>query len=101
MPLEPALRRIIGGFRASPNWDKELDVELLRKLWPDLVGESIAGAVSIMALEGSRLILHVTDRTWQRELFRMRQHLLRKVNEPWPTPWIKEIAFVHHENHRN
>lgn len=95
--MEPAIRRIIGELRRSPNWDSELDLELLRKFWPDLVGEQIAAAVTVVDVEESRLILRAVDRTWRQQLLLMRGGLLARINELWPVPWIKEIAFVHED----
>jgi len=30
-----------------------------------------------------------------KQLIRMRPELLTKMNAPWATPWIKEIAFTY------
>jgi hypothetical protein len=76
MPIDPALRRLIASFRKSPNWDSDLDLEVLQKLWPTLVG-------------------NVPDLIWRKQLVKMRPQLLEKMNEPWATPWIKEIAFTY------
>ena len=32
---------------------------------------------------------------WRKQLIRMTPQLLARMNEPWPTPWIREIAFTH------
>lgn len=87
-------------FRKSPNWDQELDLELLQKLWPTLVGVTLASSVQVVALHGSRVVLNVPDQIWRKQLQQMRHMLLAKLNEPWTSPWITEIAFTH-EDYRN
>jgi predicted nucleic acid-binding Zn ribbon protein len=95
MPLDPALRRLVASFRQSPNWDAELDLEVLRKLWPLLVGPHLARAIEVTGVHGSRVVVKVPDQIWRRQLVRMKPQLLAKMNEPWATPWIKEIAFTY------
>jgi predicted nucleic acid-binding Zn ribbon protein len=95
MPFDPALRRLLASFRNSPNWDEELDLEVLRKLWPSLVGPRLATATTITAVHGSRVVINVPDQVWRKQLSQMRPVLLAKLNEPWPAPWIKEIAFTY------
>jgi predicted nucleic acid-binding Zn ribbon protein len=95
MPLDPALRRLLASFRKSPNWDSQLDLEVLQKLWPSLVGANLAGAIAVTAVQGSRVVINVPDPIWRRQLMKMKPQLLARMNEPWPTPWIKEIAFTY------
>jgi predicted nucleic acid-binding Zn ribbon protein len=95
MPFDPALRHLIASFRKSPNWDGQLDLELLQKLWPALVGENLAGATTVTAVQGSRVVVNVPDQIWRKQLVKMRPQLLAKMNEPWATPWIKEISFTY------
>ena len=61
MAFDPALRSLIASFRKSPNWDDQLDLQLLRQLWPSLVGENLAAATSITAVQGSRVVVNVPD----------------------------------------
>jgi predicted nucleic acid-binding Zn ribbon protein len=95
MAFDPALRHLIASFRKSPNWDEQLDLELLRKLWPSLVGANLAGATMVTAVQGARVVINVPDRIWRMQLVKMRPQLLARMNEPWATPWIKEIAFTY------
>ena len=95
VPFDPALRRLLASFRKSPNWDESLDLELLQKLWPTLVGEKLAQLTAVTAVQGSRVVINVPDKIWRTQLIRMRPQLLSKLNQPWATPWIKEIAFTH------
>ena len=95
MSFDPALRHLIAGFRRAPQWDQELDLELLKKLWPSLVGAQLAGATAVTAVQGSRVVVNVPDRTWRKQLIKMTPQLLARMNEPWATPWIQEIAFTY------
>ena len=98
MTLDPAIRSLIATFRNSPNWDAQLDLELLRKLWPTLAGENLAAATQVVAIQGSTVVINVPDLVWRRQLAQMKGQLLRKINEPWESHRITEIAFTH-ENH--
>src|SRR5262245_44915471 len=95
MPLDPAIRSLIATFRRSSNWDDQLDVELLQKLWPALVGEHLATATRVTGIRGSTVIINVPDLVWRRQLFRMKRLLLERVNEPWGNSRITEIAFTY------
>jgi predicted nucleic acid-binding Zn ribbon protein len=98
MPLDPAVRSLIATFRKSPNWDDQLDLTLLQKLWPRLAGENLASATQVVAIQGSTVVINVPDLVWRRQLARMKVQLLRKINELWESQRITEIAFTH-ENH--
>src|SRR5687767_11535871 len=95
MSLDPAIRSLIATFRRSPNWDEHLDVELLQKLWPSLVGERLAAATSITTIQGSTVVLNVPDLVWRKQLTQMKGQLLPKINELWGTARIREIAFTY------
>jgi predicted nucleic acid-binding Zn ribbon protein len=95
MSFDPALRRLIAGFRSSPQWDAQLDLQLLQKLWPSLVGAQLAEATTITAVQGSRVVVNVPDLVWRKQLVKMTPQLLARMNEPWATPWIQEIAFTY------
>jgi predicted nucleic acid-binding Zn ribbon protein len=95
MPLDPVYRQMIAAFRKSPNWDEQMDLQLLQKLWPTLVGERLAAATAVVALHGSRVVINVPDQIWRRQLMKMRTQLLMKLNEPWPARLITEIEFTY------
>ena len=95
MPFDPVVRRLIASFRNSSHWDSQLDLELLQKLWPVLAGPKLAGVVTIVALQGSRVVVNVPDQIWSKQLMKMKPELLARMNEPWPVPWIAEIVFTY------
>jgi predicted nucleic acid-binding Zn ribbon protein len=98
MPLDPAIKSLIAQFRKSPEWDEHLDLELLQKLWPSLVGDQLAAATRIISIHGATVKLDVPDLVWRKQLFRMKGKLLQRINELWGTPRITEIA-ISYENH--
>jgi predicted nucleic acid-binding Zn ribbon protein len=95
MPFDPALRSLIASFRNSSHWDNQLDLELLQKLWPALVGSKLAEATTVVAIQGSRVVVNVPDQIWRKQLNKIRPQLLARMNEPWPSPWITEIVFTY------
>jgi len=97
MPVDPAVRRLIATFRNSPQWDAQLDLELLQKLWPQLAGPKLAEVAKIAAVQGSRVVVNVPDRIWRKQLIELRSQLLSRMNEPWPSPWITEIVFTYED----
>ena len=98
MPLDPAIKSLIAQFRRSPQWDEHLDLELLQKLWPSLVGDQLAAATRIISIHGATVKLEVPDAAWRNQLSRMKGKLLHRINELWGTPRITEIA-ISYENH--
>ena len=95
MSFDPAVRHLIAFFRKSSNWDAELDLQVLRRLWPTLVGPKLANLTEVTAVHGSRVVINVPDQIWRKQLIKMRPELMQRMNEPWATPWIKEIAFTY------
>jgi predicted nucleic acid-binding Zn ribbon protein len=95
MPLDPVYRKMIAQFRRSPSWDAQLDLQLLQKLWPALVGPDLAAATKVVALQGSLAVLNVPDKIWRRQLLKMKGKLLARMNEPWASTMITDIAFTH------
>ncbi len=93
--MDPHVRHLIASFRKSPEWDPQLDLQLLQTLWPSLAGKELADAATIVAVQGSRLVVNVPDKVWRKQLIKIRPELLARVNEPWATPWITEIVFTY------
>ena len=100
MPIDPAFRQIIASLRESPEWDESLDLRLLQALWPTLVGASLAASTSVIGIRGSRMLVQVPDRNWERQLRSIRGRILARVNEPWPNRWINDIGFTHEDQRR-
>src|SRR5258708_6949415 len=95
MTFDPAVRRLIATFRNSPNWDAQLDLELLQKLWPELAGPNLAHVTTIVAVQGTRVVVNVPDQIWRKQLIKMKRELLTKMTQPWPSPWITDIVLTY------
>ena len=95
--MDPVYRRLIATFRNSRNWDDELDIELLQKLWPSLVGDALAAATTVVAIHGSQVVINVPNQIWRKQLMKMKSALLAKINEPWGVTKITEIAFTYED----
>ena len=95
MPFDPTVRRLIATFRNSSSWDAQLDLELLQKLWPELAGAKLAEIATIVAVQGSRVVVNVPDLIWRKQLIKMKGELLTRMNQPWAAPWITEIVFTY------
>jgi predicted nucleic acid-binding Zn ribbon protein len=93
MPLDPAIRSLIGHFRKSPEWDEFLDLELVQKLLPALVGEQLSAVMRVTAIYGSKLVVDVPDKIWRKQLSQMKPRLLARINELWGIERIKDIQF--------
>lgn len=93
MPLDPAIRSLIGQFRKSPEWDEFLDLELLQKLLPSLVGEQLADVMRVTAIYGSKLVVDVPDKIWRKQLSQMKPRLVKHINELWGIDRITDIQF--------
>ena len=96
--LDPAVRSLIAVFRRSPNWDAELDLDLLKKLWPTLVGAPLARLAPIVALREGTLVVNVPDKVWRKELGGMKHMLIERINGSISGLRVRNIAFTH-ENH--
>ena len=95
MAMDSAIRSLIAQFRSSPNWNTQLDVEILQRFWPELVGGQLAAATKVTAIHGSTVVLNVPDRIWRKELLSMKRQLLQKINEPWGGRAITQIAITY------
>jgi predicted nucleic acid-binding Zn ribbon protein len=93
--LDPVYRSLIAQFRRSPNWDEHLDLELLQKLWPVLVGDKLGEITRVTAIQNSTVVLNVPDLVWRKQLMRMKPALLAKINDLWGSARIKEIAMTY------
>ena len=95
MSLDPAVRSLIAQFRRSDNWNAQLDLELLQRFWPELVGDQLAASTRVIAINGSTVVLNVPDLIWRKQLMRMKKTLLQKLNELWGGGRITEIAITY------
>ena len=62
MAMDPAIRSLIAQFRSSPNWNTQLDVEILQRFWPELVGGQLAAVAEEHRHRLLRMSGHPEDR---------------------------------------
>jgi len=62
-------------FRATPT----RRLALLKAAWPVSVGPELARRSEVVALDGDLARIRVSDATWRRSLWRMRQDLVKKL----------------------
>lgn len=100
MTLDPALRQIVSAFRNSKAWDEELDLCLLRVLWPRVAGPSLALDTEVVGFRDNLVTIRVPDETWGQQLRSVRFAMIRKLNQSWPGSSIREIRFIHEDHTR-
>ncbi len=63
-------------------------------LWPEIVGEHVAGATRVRGVEDAVLFVEVRTSAWLMELNMMRGDFLARVNEHLPETPLERIVFV-------
>jgi predicted nucleic acid-binding Zn ribbon protein len=96
--MDPVVRTLIAQFRRSPNWDEHLDLELLQKMWPNVVGRHLAATTRVTGLHGSTVVVHVPDPIWRKQLYKLKKQMLKNIAQLWGESRVTEIAFTY-ENH--
>ena len=76
-------------------WGVTFDLRASAKALAVIVGGKLAAATTMYGIQGSRVVVNVPDLVWRKQLVRDGPNCWRRMNEPWPTPWITEIAFTH------
>ena len=88
-PLHALLPQLL---RKQPQ--KHLPVEeIVRAGWAHLVGRQIAARSQVFRLYRETLIVHVPDRTWQKQLRRLEGQLLARVNRLLGQRLVTEMDF--------
>ena len=63
-------------------------------VWPDVVGEHIAGVTRARGVEETTLFVEVRSSGWLMELNMMKGELLERVNDRLPETPLERIVFV-------
>jgi hypothetical protein len=63
------------------------------RAWPVAIGKRIARHARAVSLVGQRLVVEVEDAIWQRQLFSLRDQILRKLDQATGTPVVKQLEF--------
>lgn len=67
--------------------------ELAISAWPAAVGKRIASHTRAVALVRGNLVVEVEDAVWQKQLFYLRSHIVRKIREVLGDVIVNEVEF--------
>ena len=67
--------------------------ELALAAWPAAVGDRIASHARASALVRGNLVVEVEDAIWQKQLFHLRFHILRKISELLGDALVTDVEF--------
>lgn len=67
--------------------------ELACAAWPAAVGKTIARHSAAVALVRDKLVVEVEDAIWQKQLFHLQIHILRRVQELLGPGLISDLEF--------
>jgi len=67
-------------------------VEILR-VWPRVVGHTMAEHARPVGLQGGTLLVHVTDSAWLHRLSMARRDIIRNVNDHLDGPAVKSVRL--------
>ncbi len=64
-----------------------------RAAWPAAVGNRIASHSTAVALVRGRLVVEVEDAIWQKQLFGLQRHILKRIDEVLGAGIVTELEF--------
>jgi predicted nucleic acid-binding Zn ribbon protein len=67
--------------------------ELARAAWPAAVGKRIAIHASAAALVRGNLVVECEDGVWQKQLFYLKTHILKKIHEVLGDTTVTDVEF--------
>jgi len=91
--LPEALGELLGRFSLIPGQLRPSELGLLRRRWPQVVGERLALRTRPVLLRGRRLYLAVDSSAWAAELSYLRGELCRLIRERAGVE-VEEILFT-------
>jgi predicted nucleic acid-binding Zn ribbon protein len=89
IPMERA-GRSLAKLKLSGNISAE---ELACAAWPAAVGKRIAVHASAVALVRGNLVVGCEDGVWQKQLFYLKSHILRKIHEVLGDTTVTDVEF--------
>ena len=69
------------------------DEQMAISAWPVAVGKKIAARTSAIGLVRERLIIEVEDHVWQRQLFTLREQILRGLESAMGRRVVDQLEF--------
>jgi predicted nucleic acid-binding Zn ribbon protein len=82
--------RSLAKLKLSANISAE---ELARAAWPAAVGKRIAIHASAGALVRGNLVVECEDGVWQKQLFFLKTHILKKIHEVLGDTTVTDVEF--------
>lgn len=83
--------RVIGKLSLSGHG--HTDEKFAMAAWPGAVGKKIAARTSAVSLVRTRLVVEVEDAIWQRQLFTLREQILRRLEQISGRRIVHELEF--------
>lgn len=69
------------------------DEQIAMGAWPVAVGPKIAGRTTAVGMVRERLIVEVEDHVWQRQLFTLREQILRGMEKAIGRRIVEQLEF--------
>jgi predicted nucleic acid-binding Zn ribbon protein len=79
---------------ASLDAEGRFEIVRLVRLWPDLVGETIARRTAVVGLKFHTAVVKVSGAMWLQELNLMKPQILARVRETIGAESIRDLRFV-------
>jgi hypothetical protein len=62
-------------------------------VWPEAVGKRIAGQTRAAKLVRTRLVVEVSDATWQKQLFALTHFIVRNLEKALGPGYVEDVEF--------
>lgn len=89
MPIGEILRNLL----KTQHLDNKLDEMKLIKIWPQIMGQTIAEYTQRIYIKNGILYISLTSAVLRSELLMCREMLIKRLNEEMGTPLVKDIIF--------
>ncbi|MFS8885498.1 DUF721 domain-containing protein [Synechococcus sp. H70.2] len=87
-----SLEHVLASFSAHPLWAELSQMQTLRQIWPEVVGEAVAAQTHPVNLRRQVLQVATSTPAWAQNLTLQRQLILKKLNSRLPSP-LTDIRF--------
>ena len=84
---------ILRNLLKTQHLDNKLDEMKLIKLWPQIMGQTIAEYTQRIYIKNGILYISLTSAVLRSELLMCRAMLIKRLNEEMGTPLVKDIIF--------
>ncbi len=89
MPIGEILRDLL----KTQHLDSKLDEMKLIKLWPQIMGKTIAEYTQRIYMKNGILYISLTSAVLRSELLMCREMLIKRLNKEMGIPLVKDIIF--------